>query len=91
MIVQIYLQDKFLKVEMPGQRVPTFIILRSTAKLLFMGGNARVRHSQWTRAHFPIPMAKIVSCQTCDFSQSDRSKTISQCNVILLFLFMNEL
>ena len=32
----IYLQDKFLKVEMPGQRVPTFIILRSAAKLLFV-------------------------------------------------------
>lgn len=36
MIVQVYLQDKFLKVEMPGQRVPTFIILRSAAKLLFV-------------------------------------------------------
>lgn len=36
MIVQVYLQDKFLKVEMLGQRVPTFIILRSAAKLLFM-------------------------------------------------------
>ena len=36
MIVQVYLQDEFLKVEMLGQRVPTFIILRSAAKLLFM-------------------------------------------------------
>lgn len=36
MIVQVYLQDKFLKVEMPGQRVPTFILLRSAAKSLFV-------------------------------------------------------
>lgn len=34
--VQVYLQDKFLKVEMPGQRVLTFVILRNAAKLLFM-------------------------------------------------------
>lgn len=34
--VQAYLRDKFLKVEMPGQRVLTFVILRNAAKLLFM-------------------------------------------------------
>lgn len=35
-IVEVYLQNKFLKVEMLGQRVPAFIILINAAKLLYV-------------------------------------------------------
>lgn len=79
--VQAYLRDKFLKVEMPGQRVLTFVILRNAAKLLFMEvmpGYTVTRTGPEPVS--PSPWLILWAVRPVDFGQSYRLKTVSQCN-----------
>lgn len=65
MIVQVYLQNKFLKVEMLGERVPAFLILINAAKLLFMEEMPECALTALDQSLFPRPLADPVSSQLC--------------------------
>lgn len=70
---------------MLGQRVPTFIILRNTAKLLF------TEVMPFTQSLFPHPHWLILwADRLIDFSQSDKHR-ISVWLWFSFFLFMNEI